>query len=174
MKHLINLLFISATMFAIYQALPTIEMARKTKMSRIESSEITHTQNVPTKAEEPATEPQNKPEQIAVKTEPIAPPRTACEYIKDYDWDVRVMTAIAMAESSCRPGAKGDGHLTYTHTGRTYGYSLGILQVRILPGREHCDTLDPSVNVACAYRIYKGQGLSAWSVYNNGKYLRFL
>ena len=84
------------------------------------------------------------------------------------------MLAIAKAESGCRSNARGDGHLTYTQNSRTYGYSLGLFQVRILPGREHCDTNEVQVNVRCAYNIYKGQGLSAWSVYSNGAYKKHL
>jgi len=84
------------------------------------------------------------------------------------------MTAIAQAESGCRYDATGDGHLTYQIDGRTYGYSVSVLQVRILPGREGCDAHDIKVNVECAHRIWKGQGYGAWSVYNSGKYRQWL
>lgn len=94
--------------------------------------------------------------------------------VSKYDWDINTMMAIAHAESSCRPEAKGDTSITYVLNGRIYGYSLGAFQVRILPGREDCDTHDVATNVACAYKIYKGQGLKAWSVYSSGKYLGFL
>lgn len=107
------------------------------------------------------------------------PVLSGCDLVKQelakYDsWDVNVMTAISKAESGCRLNARGDGHLTFQQNGRTYGYSLGPLQVRILPGREHCDTLNTSVLVRCAYDIYKNQGYRAWSVYLNGCYARFL
>lgn len=102
-----------------------------------------------------------------------APVRTACDYINDYDWDRHTMHAIAMAESGCVPQT-GDTRLTFIASGRTYGYSLGVLQVRILPGREHCDTQDPALIMQCAYGVYKGQGFGAWSMYNNGRYLRYL
>ena len=94
--------------------------------------------------------------------------------IKKYDWDHRTMLAIAKAESSCRAQAKGDTKLTYQSNGRIYGYSIGFFQIRILPGREHCDSFDVTTNVKCAYAIYKSQGLRAWSVYNNGKYKTYL
>lgn len=94
--------------------------------------------------------------------------------LQKYDWDVALMTAIAKAESSCRANAVGDKSLTYFVNGREYGYSVGFFQIRILEGREHCDTFDIAANVACAYSIYKGQGLRAWSVYTNGMYAKYL
>lgn len=103
-------------------------------------------------------------------------------------WDVNTMVAISQAESNtdvngngvfdpeerCYAKAKGDTTLTYQQNDRTYGYSLSVLQVRILPGREHCDTFDVATIVKCAYDIYGGQGYSAWSVYTNGKYRQYL
>ena len=83
------------------------------------------------------------------------------------------MLAIMQAESSCNPNETGDKSLTFQQNGRTYGYSVSLLQVRILPGREHCDSHDPATNIACAYRIWKGQGYEAWTVYTNGKYRRY-
>lgn len=87
------------------------------------------------------------------------------------DWDVDLMVAISQAESNCRENAKGDTNLTYTKNGRIYGYSIGALQVRILPGREHCETGD---YYACAHNIWKSQGYKAWSVYKSGKYKKYL
>lgn len=63
------------------------------------------------------------------------------------------MTAISKAESGCRANARGDNHLTFQQNGRTYGYSLGPLQVRILPGREHCDTFDTATLIKCARQM---------------------
>lgn len=84
------------------------------------------------------------------------------------------MTAIAKAESNCRIDAKGDTTLTYTQNDRVYGYSLGVFQVRILPGREKCDSYDVAKNIACAYKIYKSQGLKAWTCFTNKSYLKYL
>lgn len=36
------------------------------------------------------------------------------------------------------------------------------------------DRFNPELNVEAAYKIYKGSGWKAWSVYNNGRYLKFL
>jgi hypothetical protein len=122
---------------------------------------------------------------VAPKTDPapvITPPATpvtGCEAVRQEaskypDWDINLITAIAKAESGCRHNATGDGHLTYQANGRTYGYSVSVLQVRILPGREACDSHDIKINVQCAHKIWKGQGYAAWSVYNSGKYRQFL
>lgn len=94
--------------------------------------------------------------------------------VQQYDWDDNVMMAIMRAESSCNPDATGDTTLTFQRYGRVYGYSVSLLQVRILPGREHCDSHDPATNIACAYRVWQSQGYGAWSVYTNGSYSRFM
>ena len=94
--------------------------------------------------------------------------------LEKYNWDVRVMKAIMQAESSCNENATGDTSLTFTQNGRTYGYSVSLFQVRILPGRERCDSHDPTTNIACAYHVWRGQGYKAWSVYTSGKYLKYL
>lgn len=80
------------------------------------------------------------------------------------------MVAISQAESNCREDAVGDTTLTYEESGRTYGYSVGALQVRILPGREWCEGGD---YYACAHEIYLSQGYNAWSVYSSGRYLEY-
>jgi hypothetical protein len=80
------------------------------------------------------------------------------------------MVAISQAESHCRHDAVGDTNLTYEQYGRTYGYSIGPLQVRILPGREWCE----EDYYECAHTIWSGQGYKAWTVYNNGAYLAYL
>lgn len=104
---------------------------------------------------------------------------TGCDLVRSEaskysGWDVNVMVAIARAESGCNPNATGDTSLTYSVNGRTYGYSVGVFQVRILEGREDCDTHAVATNVACAYRIWQGQGYRAWSVFLNNKYLQFI
>jgi hypothetical protein len=78
------------------------------------------------------------------------------------------------AESSCQVDAIGDTDLTFEKNDRNYGYSVGAFQVRILEGREACDTTDIATNVSCAYNIYKKSDWSAWSMYKNGRYEKFL
>lgn len=83
--------------------------------------------------------------------------------------------AVAKAESNCRQEALGDTSLVYMQNGREYGYSKGVFQIRILPGREYCDTYDLVTNVSCAYKIYSDRGnFTPWSAYNNGSYLKHM
>ena len=95
--------------------------------------------------------------------------------IEKYDWDTEIATAIMKAESSCDAEARGDEDLTFTENGRDYGYSVGAFQIRILPGRESCDSYDIKTNVKCAYDIYKQKNnFSDWSMYKNGSYKQYL
>ena len=100
----------------------------------------------------------------------------AVEEIKKYDWDKEIATAIMKAESKCGVEEKGDLDLVFSENGREYGYSVGLFQVRILPGREECDTFDVETNVKCAYEIYKAAGNSwePWSMYKNEKYKDYM
>ena len=83
--------------------------------------------------------------------------------------------AVVKAESNCRQEALGDTSLVYMQNGREYGYSKGVFQIRILPGREQCDSYDLVTNVSCAYKIYSYRGnFTPWSVYKNGRYLDYL
>ena len=82
------------------------------------------------------------------------------------------MVAISQAESHCNMDAVGDKTLTYQQNGRTYGYSIGALQVRILPGREHCEKSENYWQ--CAHNIWKTQGYRAWSCFTNNRYKDFL
>lgn len=162
MKALISVIFILGLSFLVNDLAPQVKLTSRQQQSPVAKAEAVETVKAP-------------PEQkVAVVAPPVASPRTPCDFIKDYDWDHRVMMAIAMAESHCNPQAVGDTTLTFMTNGRLYGYSVGMFQVRILPGREACDSHDAETNVRCAYGIYRRQGLSAWSVYNNGKYLSFL
>ena len=133
------------------------------------------------------TKRQSSPDEIAApKVEASPTPQKAMEkagvggcdrfqpLLEKYDWDVRTMLAIMRAESGCDPNVTGDTSLTFTQNGRTYGYSVSLFQVRILPGRERCDSHDPATNIACAYHVWRGQGYKAWSVYTSGKYLKYL
>jgi hypothetical protein len=91
-----------------------------------------------------------------------------------YNWNAHTMVAIAKAESGCRVSATGDTDLEFEQNGHIYGYSVSAFQIRILPGREACDSHDLQINVKCAYMIYKTQGLDAWSTVINGKYKTYL
>lgn len=96
--------------------------------------------------------------------------------IEKYDWDTKVATAVMKAESKCDTDVKGDTDLVYEENGREYGYSVGAFQVRILPGREECDTFDLETNVRCSYNIYvaAGREFTDWSMFLNGRYHEYL
>lgn len=96
--------------------------------------------------------------------------------IEKYDWDTKVATAVMKAESKCEPKARGDTDLVYEENGREYGYSVGVFQIRILPGREDCDTYDLETNVRCAYDIYTAAGgkFTDWSMFLNARYREYL
>lgn len=113
----------------------------------------------------------------------ILPPQITlenCEELKKevwkYDWDKEMAFAVAKAESKCNANAKGDTDLQFSEGGKTYGYSVGMFQVRILPGREECDSFDIETNVRCAYKIYldAGRKFDDWTMYTNGNYKNYM
>lgn len=84
--------------------------------------------------------------------------------VKQYDWNVEVMLAIMMAESSCNPNA--------LNTNSDGSNDSGLFQINSIhkkPNREN-----PELNVRYAYQIYKSQGLNAWVAYTNKIYLKFM
>ena len=118
-----------------------------------------------------------------VKTGRVLPPQITlenCEALRDevwkYDWDREVALAVAKAESKCNVEARGDTDLTFIENGREYGYSVGAFQVRILPGREDCDTYDLKTNVKCAYDLYvdAGRRFTDWTMFLNENYKNYM
>jgi TolA-binding protein len=100
-----------------------------------------------------------------------------CRLVYDYtEWDARVMYAICKAESGGNPSIIGDTNITYYQDGELYGMSCGMLQVRVLPGRNiTCEEMhNPEKNVAKAFEIWKSQSYKAWSMYTNGRYLDYI
>lgn len=90
----------------------------------------------------------------------------------------KIMGAIGMAESSGNAMA----HNTNAATGDN---SYGLWQINMLgsmgPSRRKSfgissndELFNPSVNARAAYKIYKSQGLRAWSTYSNGDYKKYL
>lgn len=100
----------------------------------------------------------------------------AIKEIEKYDWDTEIATAIMKAESKCDADSKGDTDMVFQEKNREYGYSVGLFQIRILPGREDCDTYDIEKNVACAYKLYSenNNDWTDWSMYENGKYKDYM
>jgi len=96
--------------------------------------------------------------------------------IEKYDWDTKLAAAVMKAESKCDLNVKGDTEYVFEENGREYGYSVGAFQVRILPGREECDTYDLEMNVRCAYNIYiaADREFTDWTMFNNGTYSEYL
>lgn len=93
-----------------------------------------------------------------------------------------IARAIAMAESHMRADRIGDEDLTWVgDDGKTYGYSVGILQIRLYPDRPPMVwLLDAYNNIHYGGMMYqekedKGQdGFMLWSAYNNESYKKFL
>jgi hypothetical protein len=62
------------------------------------------------------------------------------------------------------PSAIGDTTLTFNQAGTTYGYSVGLMQIRRLPGRPEKDwLLNPENNIRYAAGMYRAQGFRPWS-----------
>ncbi len=127
-----------------------------------------------------AVRPSQKPHIMAESfTPPVQPKYTltgGCEQyralIQKYEWDSRLFMAIMEAESRCVSNRVGDD---YPING-VHAVSCGLMQVRtIAPWRGTCEQLkDPEFNIDIAYKVYVGQGLTAWSTYTNGAYLRYI
>jgi hypothetical protein len=67
--------------------------------------------------------------------------------------------AVMMCESGSRADAIGDGHLTYWQNGVKYGFSVGLMQIRYLPGRPDPSLLlNPEFNIRHAAGMWKAQG----------------
>lgn len=90
-----------------------------------------------------------------------------------YDWNVKVAYAVCMAESGGvaskdNAGLNRDGSVDY-----------GLMQINSI----HADMVggdleslrNPQVNIKIAYSLsHQGSDWTAWSTYNNGKYLQWL
>lgn len=64
---------------------------------------------------------------------------------------------VCQAESHGNPAAIGDGHTAHV--------SVGLFQIRTLPGRPSIEKLkDPQFNVGYAYDLWKSEGWNPWSV----------
>lgn len=78
----------------------------------------------------------------------------------------KVMIAVAKAESGLNPLA------TNRNTNGTR--DIGILMVNSVHGHDDLDMFDVDKNLAAARSVYDKQGITAWSAFNNGSYLKFL
>lgn len=79
--------------------------------------------------------------------------------------DLTMAVAVALAESSGNPGARGDLSITA-------GGSVGLWQINLRwhPEFTGQDLTDPQTNANAAYSIYRaaGNSFSPWSTYGNG------
>lgn len=78
-----------------------------------------------------------------------------------------VMKAIAMAESSMNPNA-----INWTNSNGTI--DVGLMMINSCHGYDKDYLLDVDNNLKVARKIYDKSGLTAWSAYNNNKYLKYM
>lgn len=116
--------------------------------------------------------------------QPEPPPivLSGCDLVRSevskYDgWDVNVMTAIAEAESGCVSKSnlsRAETHKGYDGSVICVG-SYGVLQVGCVHHQQNPEALnDVALNVQVAHKVWQNQGYKAWTMYTNGRYLRFL
>lgn len=89
--------------------------------------------------------------------------------VSQYSWNVNIAMAIMQAESQCNPNA------TNVNTNGTMDaglFQVNDVHVPNLIG--YSERFEPSANVKAAFAVYEGSGWKAWSVYNNGKYMKYL
>ena len=83
---------------------------------------------------------------------------------------VETFLKIMKAESGCNKRAIGDGHITFLSRNVQYGMSCGLFQIRSLPGRPSCESMqDPEQSAQFAANLYMKSGYRPWSVCKNGK-----
>lgn len=76
---------------------------------------------------------------------------------------------VFRCESGLNPRSVGDSELASTkrmqaETGKDYGSSIGIAQIRLLPGRPSREwLLDPYNNIQYARQLYDRQGWQPWT-----------
>lgn len=83
-----------------------------------------------------------------------------------YDWDPKVMYAIATCESRLSPTA---WNINYDGS-----VDVGLLQINSVHGHDPYALEDPRTNIERGYEVYQSQGLGAWYAYQNECYYREL
>lgn len=82
------------------------------------------------------------------------------DYICTKGWDCNYAIAVFNCESGLNPYAKGDQYVI----GGIYAPSIGITQIRLLPGRPSEDQLyDWRFNIDYAYGMWVNSGWKPWS-----------
>lgn len=103
----------------------------------------------------------SQPKQQQTVANDTAPSRDCYfDLLKQYDWDVATMQRIMRAESGCNPTNHnfGDNH------GSCFG-SYGLLQIGCVHGYTVSYLSSPANNIAAAYKVWQGQGYTAWTTY---------
>lgn len=77
-----------------------------------------------------------------------------------------VMIAIAKAESGMNPLS---AHINTNGT-----RDIGLMQVNSVHGHDDLEMFDVDKNLKAARAVYDKQGITAWSTFNNGSYLKHL
>jgi hypothetical protein len=98
---------------------------------------------------------------------PVSPTHTKLSVLigKYTDWDVGLMTAIALAES----GGKVDAQ----HTNSDGSIDYGLLQVNSVHGYDPNCLLKAECNIDKAHEVWLSQGYGAWTTYNTGAWKLF-
>ena len=100
------------------------------------------------------------------------------EASKYSDWDINIMVAISHAESGCVADndntSSAETHRDYYGNAICVG-SYGAMQIGCVHYQQDPQALDNlELNISVAHSVWLKQGYSAWTMYNNGKYLKFL
>lgn len=77
-----------------------------------------------------------------------------------------VMIAVAKAESGLNPLA---AHINTNGT-----RDIGLMQVNSVHGHDDLEMFDVDKNLKAARAVYDKQGITAWSTFNSGAYLKHL
>jgi len=93
------------------------------------------------------------------------------ELICSYDWDDRLMVAIAKAENGYGMYGSWGADRQYPESNGTV--STGIFMINSVHGIPLEELIDVEKNIAHAYKIWKSSGITAWGVWNNSSYLEF-
>ena len=90
-----------------------------------------------------------------------------------YDWDCETMIAIFKSENGyqLRNGWDSKAQYKSNSDGST---DTGIAMINSIHGYSEDDLMDAKFNINIAYKIYKSQGLMAWTDYRNDRYLKYL
>ena len=86
---------------------------------------------------------------------------------KTFPENPEVMLAIAKAESKLNPHA-------INRANRNGSFDVGLFQINSIHGYDEEFLKNEDNNLKVARKIYDTQGITAWSAYNNGAYLKWL